>query len=97
MDDLPHNHVTVDHIVDDLRLKLHGVLVADDNARTLAAHWQGVANDQRKEIERLKGERDEALAALKKLQKTIIAMRDSGHEMPGSLLVETLDWEDRGI
>lgn len=62
MDDLPHNHVTVDHIVDDLRLKLHGVLVADDNARTLATHWQGVATEQRKEIERLRRERDEAKA-----------------------------------
>lgn len=61
---IAQQHVGIDRIAEDLRRQLHDMLRADDNARALASHWQQVANDQRKEIERLKGERDEAQAAL---------------------------------
>jgi hypothetical protein len=44
-------------------------------------------------LDQLEAER----AALNDLRRTIILMRDAGHELPGSLFVETFAWEDAAL
>lgn len=57
-----------------------------DRLRELLAYEELRAADAERERDTLKGK-------LHDLRRTIIRMRDSGHELPGSLMVETFEWE----